>query len=96
MLALAQVMGCKVESLPIKYLGLPLGANPKRIKIWEPILDKMGKKLSVWRRSFNSLGGRLSLLNSNLGILPIYYMSLFIMPVVVDQAIENCRGNLLG
>ncbi|XP_058203040.1 uncharacterized protein LOC131317509 [Rhododendron vialii] len=30
--ALAQVMGCRVESLPIKYLGLPLGANPKRIK----------------------------------------------------------------
>lgn len=40
---LAQVMGCKVETLPIKYLGLPLGGNPKRIKTWEPVLDGMGK-----------------------------------------------------
>lgn len=30
--SLAYVLGCKVESLPIKYLGLPLVANPRRIK----------------------------------------------------------------
>lgn len=31
-ISLAQVMGCKVETLQIKYLGLPLGANPRNIK----------------------------------------------------------------
>lgn len=30
--ALAQILGCKVECLPIKYLGLPLEANPNRVK----------------------------------------------------------------
>lgn len=73
---LALVMGCKVEKLPIKYLGLPLGANPKRIKTWEPMLDRMAKKLNVWSRRFNSSGGRLTLLNSNFGHLPIYFMSI--------------------
>jgi hypothetical protein len=28
----------KGESLPLKYLGLPLGSNPKRISTWKLIL----------------------------------------------------------
>lgn len=88
---LALVMGCKIESLPIKYLGLPLGANPKRIKTWEPVLDRMGKKLNVWSRRFNSTGGRLTLLNSNFGHLPIYFMSIFKLPVAVAQSIEKLQ-----
>lgn len=34
--SVARIMGCKLEKLPIKYLGLPLGANPGRIKTWQP------------------------------------------------------------
>lgn len=29
---MAQILGCKVEVLLIKYLGLPLGVNPNKIK----------------------------------------------------------------
>lgn len=55
---LAQVMGCKIESLPIKYLGLPLGANPRRIKTWEPVIDSFERALSIWRRRCISSGGQ--------------------------------------
>ncbi|XP_058205583.1 uncharacterized protein LOC131319374 [Rhododendron vialii] len=89
--ALAQVMGCKVEILLIKYLGLPLGVNPKRIKTWEPVLDRMGKKLSIWRSRFNSMGGRLTLLNSNFGHLPVYFMSLFKLPIAIAKAIKKMQ-----
>lgn len=34
-------LGCKVYSLPIKYLGMPLGANAKMRKYWNPIVDKI-------------------------------------------------------
>ncbi|XP_058202821.1 uncharacterized protein LOC131317276 [Rhododendron vialii] len=88
-ISLAQVMGCKVDHLPIKYLGLPLGANPNRIKTWDPVVEKMGKRLSVWRRRSNSTGGRLTLLNHSLSNLPIYFMSIYKMPVAVAKAIEK-------
>ena len=39
---LAQVLGGLIASLPMKYLGLPLGAKSK--EIWNSILEKMGKK----------------------------------------------------
>ena len=35
------VLGCKQGSLPMKYLGLPLGAKFKDKTIWDPILEKM-------------------------------------------------------
>ena len=44
--ALANILHCKVGSLPMKYLGMPLGTSFKTTSIWNPILEKMEKKLS--------------------------------------------------
>lgn len=53
---LAEIMGCKVELLPIKYLRLPLGANPGRIKTWDPVIERTENLLSVWRSRCISSG----------------------------------------
>jgi hypothetical protein len=38
-LTLASVfLNCRVISIPFKYLGLPIGANPRRASTWEPLL----------------------------------------------------------
>ena len=39
-------LGCLVTSLPIKYLDIPLGANPRHLETWKPIIEKIKKKLS--------------------------------------------------
>ena len=44
--SLDNILHCKVGSLPMKYLGLPLGTLFKTTSIWNPILEKMEKKLS--------------------------------------------------
>ncbi|KAL7195827.1 hypothetical protein ACSBR1_035959 [Camellia fascicularis] len=53
--ALAQVfaskLNCQCQKLPIKYLGLPLGANIKSRKSWQPVVDKVKSKLALWKRS---------------------------------------------
>jgi hypothetical protein len=38
---LAQLLGCRVASLPMTYLGLPLGASYKAISIWNGVIEKM-------------------------------------------------------
>ena len=43
---LVAVLGCNQGSLPMKYLGLPLGAKFKDKSIWNPILEKMERKLA--------------------------------------------------
>lgn len=85
----AQILRCKQEQLPITYLGLPIGANMNRISMWKPIIRNISCRLAAWKGRFLSIGGRLCLLKSVLSNLPIYYLSLFLMPATVATAIER-------
>jgi hypothetical protein len=89
MAGLAAIMGCKTISLLMNYLGLPLGANFKSKSIWDPILEKMERKLSGWQRMYLSKGGRVTLIKSTLSSLPTYFMSLFPIPVSVARRIDK-------
>lgn len=39
-------MNYKITKLPFVYLGIPIGANPRKEKTWRPIVDKVTKRLS--------------------------------------------------
>ena len=70
---LARVLCCKVGSLPMTYLGMPLGAHYKDSSIWNPIIKKMERRLSGWKRLYLLKGGKLTLLKSTISSLPTYY-----------------------
>ena len=38
---LVHVLCCRVGSLPMTYLGMPLGAHYKDSLIWNPIIEKI-------------------------------------------------------
>lgn len=42
---LAAVLGCKVSSLPMTYLGLPLGSSFKVCVVWSSIIEKIERSL---------------------------------------------------
>ena len=75
--------------MPISYLGMPLGAHFKDASIWNPIIERMEKRLSNWKRLFLPKGGRLTLLKSTLSCLPTYYLSLFTIPQHVADKLER-------
>ena len=74
---LANILQCRVGSLPMIYFGMPLGTLYKTTSIWNPILERMEKKLLGWKRLYLSKGGRLTLLKStkpsDLLSFPFYY-----------------------
>ena len=80
---LLTALGCKQGTLPMKYLGLPLGAKFKDKTIWNPILEKMERRLAGWKRLYLSKGGRVILIKSTLSNLPTYFLSLFPIPAAV-------------
>uniref|UniRef100_A0A2N9HCD7 Reverse transcriptase zinc-binding domain-containing protein n=1 Tax=Fagus sylvatica TaxID=28930 RepID=A0A2N9HCD7_FAGSY len=92
---LADIMGCRIGSLPMSYLGMPLGANFKSKTVWNSILEKMECKLAGWKSLYLSKGGRLTLLKSTLSSLPTYYLSLFTIPISVANRIERIQCNFL-
>ncbi|GKD26974.1 hypothetical protein Tco_1233188 [Tanacetum coccineum] len=57
------------STLPCTYLGLPMGANMNVERNWRPIVERFQKRLSSWKATTLSYGGRLTLLKSVLGAL---------------------------
>ena len=88
---MCDILGCSSSRLPIKYLGIPLGANPKRVNTWRPIVNRVEKKLSAWKMKILSKAGRLVLIKSMLNSLPLYYLSLFKMSREVAKKIISLQ-----
>ena len=89
--ALAKILDCRVGALPMTYLGMPLAASHKSPSIWNPILEKIERKLAGWMKLYLSKGGRMTLLRSTLSSLPTYFLSLFTIPTHVANKIEKLQ-----
>lgn len=86
---LAKALWCKQGTLPFTYLGLLIGGNLSHLSLWKSIIDRIEKKLASWKGNLLSLGGRTTLIKASLSSLPLYYMSLFPIPMgIAEQLIK--------
>jgi hypothetical protein len=88
-------LNCIKGVVPFKYLGLPVGANPRRLATWEPMVNTLTKKLNSWSHRHVSLGGRLVLLNSVLNSIPIFYLSFMRMPAQIIKKVTRIQREFL-
>jgi hypothetical protein len=91
---LASVLGCGTGVLPLKYLGLPLGASFKLQAMWADLEDLISRWLAHWKRLYLSKGARVTLLKTTLSNLPTY-MFLFPIPAYVAKCIEKIQQDFL-
>lgn len=48
----ADFLNCKVAKAPFQYLGLPIGANPKKFSTWQLMLDSLVRRMGLWKNNF--------------------------------------------
>uniref|UniRef100_A0A2N9FRJ8 Reverse transcriptase domain-containing protein n=1 Tax=Fagus sylvatica TaxID=28930 RepID=A0A2N9FRJ8_FAGSY len=48
--ALADLLYCHIGTLPLQYLGMPLGASYKALAIWTPVIEKIERRLAGWQK----------------------------------------------
>jgi hypothetical protein len=88
-------LNCKSGVVPFKYLGLPVGANLRRISTWEPLIVFLKNRLSSCGRKYISLGGRIVLINFVLNAIPIFFLSFLKMPVSIVKAVVRIQRSFL-
>ena len=93
---LADEFGYKVGKLPSTYLGMPLGAPFKFAATWDGIEERFRKRLVMWKRQYISKGGRITLIQSTLSNLPIYFIFVFQLPRVVRMRLEQIQRDFCG
>ncbi|GJZ14187.1 RNA-directed DNA polymerase, eukaryota, reverse transcriptase zinc-binding domain protein [Tanacetum coccineum] len=73
-----------------------VGGCMSRIQTWNETIERMAYRLSKWKLKTFSIGGRLTLLKSVLGYMPIYHMSIFKVPKKVLQRMESMRSHFFN
>ncbi|TYK00226.1 LINE-1 retrotransposable element ORF2 protein [Cucumis melo var. makuwa] len=91
----ANLWNFPTKLLPKEYLLVPLGGKPNTKGFWTNIMDKIQKKLSGWKYSQISKGGKLTLIQASLSSLPTYQLSIFKALSGVGKTIEKCWRNFL-
>ena len=64
------------------------------LEFWDPVIGKVSKRLDGWKKVL-SRGGKLTLIQSVLEFITIYYMSIFRMPNSVVKTLGNLMRKLL-
>lgn len=95
LLRYANLLHCKTTEIPFVYLGIHVGANPRKKTTWDPLLSKLRKRLSLWKRKTLSFGGKVCLIRSVLSSIPLFYLSFFKLPKGVASLCNRIEKKFL-
>lgn len=91
----SNILNCKVLSFLFVYLGIPIGANTRKVESWEPIISKFKKKLASWKHRHFFFSKRICHINLVLSSLPLFYMSFFKIPKGVIKILTTLQRMFL-
>ncbi|GAA0147841.1 reverse transcriptase [Lithospermum erythrorhizon] len=80
---------------PFSYLGIPIYKGKKQIFLFEDLVERIRARLASWSSNFLSFGGRITLSQSVLTVLPVYYLQVMQMPAQVTQQIHRIFNKFL-
>jgi hypothetical protein len=90
-----EILTCKFGDLPMKYLGIPIDEKRLVNSRWNPVVEKMGKKLNPWQGKNLVMAGRATLINNSLTSLVLYMLSFYRIPPGVKQKMDMHRAGFL-
>ena len=90
--SVANKLNCRIGSLPLTYLGLPISDKHLTAEQWMFLIQRLADRVEPWLGRFLSSGVRLILSNSCLASLPMYAMGLFLLVEGVHKQFDSIRA----
>jgi hypothetical protein len=91
--AYIKLFGYNAGEYSFRYLGIPMHHSQLLNNKWRKVEECFKKKLSCWNVNHLSSEGLLVLINSVLGMLPMFMMSFFEIPKEVLKNFDHYRSH---
>ena len=85
----AHRLGIPTDSLPVRYLGLPLTTKTMTKADYEPLIDQIRTRMVYWSSRCLSYAGRLQLVKTVIGSITNFWCSVFRLPKTCLNTIEG-------
>ncbi len=72
-----------------------MGESHKRVSFWDGVLERVKSRLGRWKGRFLLLAGRVCLIKSVLSAIPLFYLSVYKLPVAVLKEFEKVQRRFL-
>lgn len=79
----------------MKYLGISVGGRTLCCADWNGAIDSFRSKLAIWKARHLSLDDLMTLIKSVLRSIPIYPLSLRLLPVRVRNVLHGIMSRFL-
>nr|XP_020196053.1 uncharacterized protein LOC109781868 [Aegilops tauschii subsp. strangulata] len=88
-----QALPWKLETFPIRYLGLQLGIKQLTRSEWQPIVHNVLKMMPGWQRGLVTRPGRLILVNQVVRARPTHHLIMVKAPKwALERVDKGCRA----
>nr|BAJ96746.1 predicted protein [Hordeum vulgare subsp. vulgare] len=88
-------LGCPITQLPITYLGIPLTIRRPTAAQLQPLVDRIAGRLPTWKAGLMNKPGRLALVKSVLGAIPVHQLLVYAPPRKTLRQIEKIEHGFL-
>ncbi|KAE8766488.1 Serine/threonine-phosphatase BSL2-like protein [Hordeum vulgare] len=83
----------KMETFPLKYVGLQLGMKQLKRSEWQPILDDVIRLMPGWQRGLVTRHGRLIMVNNMVRARPTHHLIIAEAPKwALEKIDKSCRS----
>jgi hypothetical protein len=79
----------------MKFLGVPIDEKKLAASQWDPVEEKIGKKIVGWKGNMLSVGDRVSLVKACLSSISLYMLSFLKEPKGFIKKIDMYRKRIV-
>ena len=85
------ILSCRIEDLPCRYLGAPLSVRRLKRSDEQPLIDKVAARIPKWKGNMLNVAGRTALVKATMSAIPTHMSIVLCLSPWAIESIDKLR-----